>query len=668
MLAQTDKKGKKDEDRVIKQFAYIYKECKDEEKKEQLRRIILEELGRAIELIELTTQHSIGFYFMCKSLAALQHLMDAYTSGDMKQIIKKICSSLLGFDQLAINEITWTKSNYVNGLQYFFSSMGLSIFSELYQLRSTQRAVCEVSDQFSSSGIDQLPVRLREIISTKAAGQLFIDTITLNPRAAAITMATLGAVSSLWSKTMTHRRCNKRRLLKRHFEKVCQQFICTTKQMPSLKVTCDSRVVGVAEMKDSMYVACSGSNKLLVYRCPYQIRICDITIDGLNDPSDIAVCSATSQLYVSDVNWQCAIWRVNLESNRQVDSFVSFQWQPWSMSVSCGRVLVIPIDGTSLYIYGDDGIELERIVLPDCMSAHHAVEITRSGQSKPNYIVAHSTRSTTAGSSSARHNVTEIDSRGQFIRALDDQRNDIDRALVNVPHYLMIDDDHHIIVSDLLNERIILTTDELQFERVIVKSARCQPMRMSFDRNTGELYVVDCYSGDISVYRVKRQTSHTSNGDTGVAKDQPEQVSVDSPVSAYGPSSNPVSRNVLNRLFMKRHLSTIRSTPESIARTITERRDDLIEMIDLDTGLVEELWRIGLLGYGWYIRLIVKREYEPNGLKHVVQILEEVCSLADERRVYEFLKALDRTNHKHVSNFIHCDGVFAPPNVMTPGL
>ena len=301
----------------------------------------------------------------------------------------------------------------------------------------------------------------------------------------AYTMATMMAVSHLWWKALSYRKYIKR-FLKRSFKRACHPFECSPSQhVTSLHIEGGKNVWGVAVFNDELYVACEGSNIIQVFdsRPPFSRRE-DIKVQGLEDASDITVCSKSSQLYIADYK-QCAIWRVNLLSIEPADKFITIQWKPWSLSVNSSRLLITPFDGESLYLYGDDGNELHHIELPRYMNARHAVEKTHN-----TYLVSHFNRF--IGDVSHPHSVTEVDVNGRVIRTFND---DIDSIHFNWPRYLVLDNDH-VLVADCYNERIILLKSDLQLKRILINELEGkQPERMCFDIitiiNSSKLLLLD---------------------------------------------------------------------------------------------------------------------------------------------------------------------------------
>jgi DNA-binding beta-propeller fold protein YncE len=211
------------------------------------------------------------------------------------------------------------------------------------------------------------------------------------------------------------------------------------------KLCVESNVSGISEFRNKLYVVCSQSNSINVFNSnpPFDI-LENFQIQEMKDPNDIVVCSDTSQLYIADYE-QRAIWRVNLLSYKQVDKFISTQWQPLSLSTKSRRLLITPFDGDALFIYGDDGVLLKHIQLPHYMHATHAVETTHN-----TYIVSHYSRLAGDTLLSEHESVSEIDINGRVVRIFNSQHNDIGSIQFNLPQYLALAGNNHVIVADSL--------------------------------------------------------------------------------------------------------------------------------------------------------------------------------------------------------------------------
>jgi hypothetical protein len=171
----------------------------------QVTRHMSELRSRGIDLIAANTQHSIGLFYLCRSLDALQHLYDLFTSGELKQTVERIFTLLLNEKSVVVDNLNWDSQDYVNGLQDFYAAMNLKTFSELYELAKCVRLE-STARAMRSLRVDQLPSELLQLILNKAMGQLFVIIHRVTPRAAVYAMATVGGVSTLWWRTITCRR------------------------------------------------------------------------------------------------------------------------------------------------------------------------------------------------------------------------------------------------------------------------------------------------------------------------------------------------------------------------------------------------------------------------------------------------------------------------------
>jgi hypothetical protein len=254
--------------------------------------------SRGIDLIAANTQHSIGLFYLCRSVDALQHLYDLFASGELKQIVARIFTVLLNEEKLVVvDNLNWDSQDYVNGLQDFYGALNLNIFSELYELAKCVRLE-STARAMRSLRLDQLPSELLQLILNKAMGQLFVIFHRVTPRAAVYAMATVGGVSTTWWRTITYSTHSKQ-VLKRYFQHVWSPFKCNPRRLQSLRI--EGNVNCLTEFNGQLYVGVvsSASVQVFVSKSPFS-RLDDITVQGLNNPWDIVVCRDTSQLYIAD--------------------------------------------------------------------------------------------------------------------------------------------------------------------------------------------------------------------------------------------------------------------------------------------------------------------------------------------------------------------------------
>jgi hypothetical protein len=381
---------------IVQQFKLVNINSEDDRIKQlfsQINECVDELRSRGVELLATVTGHSVALFYFCTSLAGLQHLYELYANGLLKTTIERLFNILLKdyeHAQLHVEKVDWENANYLNCLQHMYYLMDLLQLSVIYQLAHRTHSAITKRE---SSGVEMilLPMELEEILVIKAAGHLFTVINKLIQYAQVYTVTTLCAVSAKWWRILTGRPRLKL-ALKRYFIEICRPFKCSPEQLTSLTVEPldgddDRTVTGVSEFNGKLYVTCSQSDSVYVYlSSPPFARCSDMRIQGMADPVDIVACNDTGQLYLADIR-QCAIWRVNLLSDKQVDKFITTQWWPWSLSINSRFLLITPHDGAALFLYGEDGTQLKCIKLPDYMFATHAVETTHR-----TYIVSHDNR------------------------------------------------------------------------------------------------------------------------------------------------------------------------------------------------------------------------------------------------------------------------------------
>jgi hypothetical protein len=462
----------------------------------QVTRHMSELRSRGIDLIAVNTQHSIGLFYFCRSLDALQHVYGLFISGELKQTVERTVTVLLNEEKsVVVDNLNWDWQDYVNGLQDFYGALNLKSYFELYDLAKCVRLESTASG-IRSLSVDRFPSELLQLILNKAMGQLLVIIHRVTPRAAVYAMATLGGVSTTWWRTIACRRYNKR-VLKRYFQHVCSPFKCNPQRLQILRIEGD--VSCLTEFNGQLYVGVvdSASVQVFMSRSPFS-RLDEITIRGLNDPYDIVVCRDRSQLYIADGGGQYAIWRVNLLHNKQVDKFITIPWQPLSLSVNSRRLLITPRDGAALFLCSEDGSELNRIRLPDYMWARHAVETTHN-----TYIVSHHNYSGARDTQSEHFGVSEVNVDGRVVRTFNSQHIDIGSIQFNEPLYLALDDNNHVIVADHENERVVVLKSDLQLKRVLIPSLDQQPWKLCLSKSTGLMFINYYWNScDIDIYKV----------------------------------------------------------------------------------------------------------------------------------------------------------------------
>lgn len=488
---------------IVERFKNLLSESSDTNRENLYSQVVqhVNELrGRGILIVSANSENSIGVLYMCLSLSGLQHLYDLYTSGQLKRIAEHIFTVLLNDEKaVTIDSLQWNARDYVDCMQDICLTANLKTLSELYGLvKHIQRGSLEHT--VGSLYIEQFPFELFQLILTKTMGQLFVLIHKVTPLAAVYALVMMSAVSSLWWRTLTYRQYNKH-LLQRYFQRVCSPFKCNPQQIQSIHV---KDLCCFTELNGKLFIGCRKSSVVQLFngRSPFN-RLEDIYVEGLNDATDIAVRIDASQLFIADKGCQHAIWRVNLLCNKQIEKFITVEWQPWSLSVNSSRLLIIPKDGDALFLYGDDGNQMIDVKLPDYMCALHAVETMYK-----TYLVGHYNRRF-SDPQPGHNSVSEVDVDGRVVRTFSSQHIDIGPTQFNHPHYLAIYGKNLVAVADSYNDRIVILKSDLQLKRVLLPSLDDTPVKLCLSQSSGLLFVHFVVSSNVCIYQVGTKLAKT---------------------------------------------------------------------------------------------------------------------------------------------------------------
>lgn len=484
--------------RIIEQFITFLSNLSNERREMSyctVSRAMLELRKRDAELMVINRSHSIAVYFLCKSPSGLLSLENLYSSGQLRIVLACMFNTLLNNGpSVAVHQLRWDGINYAACAQHLLELSGLTKCSEMYQmLRSASDVVCETHRCLITT--DRLPCELMEMILIKAASQQLRNFNILTPAAGVYALISVGAVARLWWFTLSHQRYN-RLLLRKQFTRLCHPFLRNPIQMTNVRIK--HNVSGMAELNGKLYVVCGRRNSIEVLNSsPPFNRVGSIAIPDLNDPIDVVACVDTRQLYIADRETH-AIWRVNLSSAKEVDKFVSIQWQPLTLSTHCCRLLVVPVGGTALFVYGNDSVLRKNVKVPNNMEALHAVETTHD-----TYVVSHNRR-WSDNMHSEHESLSEIDNRGQVVRKFNCPFDVTGSIKVSRPEYLTLAGNCHVIVADRYNQRIVVLNEDLQLRRVLINSlGGQQPVRLCFCRRTGLLFVTYFQQETLTIFKIQ---------------------------------------------------------------------------------------------------------------------------------------------------------------------
>jgi hypothetical protein len=232
----------------------------------------------------------------------------------------------------------------------------------------------------------------------------------------------------------------------------------------------DDDICGVAQLDDKIFVVSYLGNNIHVFGPDFEQHSV-IKVDGLQRPTDLAVCTETRHIYVANSSKPGCVWRVSVDDGAAVkwipNSRAMDSVRPFSLSVTSQRLLVTPCGSEQpLMLYGAEGELIQRVSLPRDMNVYHAVE-TKNKSFILLYRVPH-------------HGVSEVDSNGRVLRVCDHQLNGF--------RYLALNVDGHVIVADAYNNRVLLLNENLKLERVLLSDVWI-PCRLSYAPETGQLLV-----------------------------------------------------------------------------------------------------------------------------------------------------------------------------------
>ena len=256
-------------------------------------------------------------------------------------------------------------------------------------------------------------------------------------------------------------------------------------------------VHGLTVVNDKIFIVAAGSERIKVFS-RFADELEDIVVENMEYPTDIVGNSETMKLYVADTIGS-TIWRIDLAADNHVSEFVDIE-DHVSLSLSLSpryRLCVTSACSKSVFVYDAiSGQQLEHVELPSFMWLRNATE-TRRGT----FILCHRGRDA-AGEDNADHDrVSEVDRVGRVIRSYGDRHGCVQHQL-NLQH-LAMDSFGRVLVADPNFNRIVLLTEELEFNRILLEGKRGDfhgwPVRLSFNEED-EYLVVGMKDGTINVF------------------------------------------------------------------------------------------------------------------------------------------------------------------------
>jgi len=267
-------------------------------------------------------------------------------------------------------------------------------------------------------------------------------------------------------------------------------------------------VTGVTTLNDKIFVIHNELPFIVVYMSqqPYT-RLPNISINGLKSPYDIA--AGSSCLYVCDPG-SIAIWRVKAADSK-VDQWLS-GLAAASVSVTSEEKLVLMVaverQGRAaernanyrgeIWIYSAGAVKETVTKLSPYITAPLCVVMT----TRKTFIISYGCRS------HEMNRVCEVDMTGRMLKAFGSSRGK-GVGQLKIPWCVSLDDEERIIVIDMGNNRVLLLTKQLMFQRVLVtwhprphSDDACHPFRLHYDRQSGQL-LVGLHTGHLDIYQLR---------------------------------------------------------------------------------------------------------------------------------------------------------------------
>ena len=248
-----------------------------------------------------------------------------------------------------------------------------------------------------------------------------------------------------------------------------------------------------------IFIACVGRRVIIVYdaKPPYN-RLDDIEVKELEYPRDIAACSVSKSLYISD-KLNCCVWRVASDKPNTVCKLIGNVTEGMTLQVmSDGNILLI--NELELVTYKPDGTRMSALKLPEEIKEPvRAIE-----KSSKSFIVCY-------GMSPGIHKVCELSKAGNILREYGSSSGS-ETFQMDWPVYATMDQDGRLFVLDANNFRILLLDSKLRLQRVLLTRTEDKmegALRISYAPESGNLFIGTLMPGSkcgVYVYNIRNMT------------------------------------------------------------------------------------------------------------------------------------------------------------------
>ena len=263
---------------------------------------------------------------------------------------------------------------------------------------------------------------------------------------------------------------------------------------------------GMTILNDELFVINRKSSEIEVFHAE-KLTFCGRwKMKHLSDPLDIAACNRKKRLYIMDYtghNQSKTIYVVS--SNGKLVTNIRTGLDHGRLSVTDDSNVILTVFWTGkLNVYSADGQFLSEIILSaDIVHPRHAIRLTNG-----DFVVSYGYFNKDV------HAVCVVDINGEITKSYGGKRGSA-AGEMNIPNYLAIDKEGFIFVADRINNRVLLLSPELKFEREILPKSTYSLQntpRVFLDEPSSRLMVVNSYfdsanthcgDGHILIYNMK---------------------------------------------------------------------------------------------------------------------------------------------------------------------
>jgi len=264
---------------------------------------------------------------------------------------------------------------------------------------------------------------------------------------------------------------------------------------------------GLTILNDELFVISRKSSEIEVFHAQKLTFCRRLKRKGLVDPLDIVACNRSKRLYIMDyktADQPKTMFVVNSYGKLLTKVRTGFDYGRLSITEDSNVILTVFWTG-KLNVYSADGQLLTEMKLPpDVVHPRHAIRLANG-----DFVVSHGYFDEEV------HGVCIVGTNGEVKKSYIGT-NGSAAGEINIPNYLAVDKDGFVLVADRRNNRVLLLSPDLKFEREILSKSTYSERyttRVLFNESSSRLMVVDnafdsanmtlCSDGQILIFYMK---------------------------------------------------------------------------------------------------------------------------------------------------------------------